>query len=139
MITRKGKEFTARELVEIGRVLAQMSRLRAILFQTLNGRVSVRLMDKLMHPWGRAHRFYDELRSKLEDDWFAAMGNPRHPDPRNPFYSENFHDTAERYHGEPINRSNVARIRADLTRTVEEQIEEEARQAAEAEEPPPVH
>lgn len=129
-ITRSGKEFTARELVEIGRLLAQMERLRAVLLWTLSGRVLVKWLDPML-TFGKAHDFYSKLRSNLEDEWFAAT-SADHPDPANPFYSEIFQREAHTFEGRLIDLTTVADVRARLTRTVEEQTIQDARDATEA-------
>lgn len=79
-VTRQGKGFTVAELRELAELLAAMQKLRWQLLKKLDRRAKAPWIDPLCSA-GNAMRYFDKLRSALDNDWFRAC-----PDERSPFY-----------------------------------------------------
>jgi hypothetical protein len=82
-VGRNGKGFTLEELKALAETLKELEMARRKLMNQLNGRVKVEWLDPLS-TGGKAHRWYDKLRSALDDDWCEQMEGDHST--KSPFY-----------------------------------------------------
>jgi hypothetical protein len=78
-VARDGKRFSRTELEELCTILLDLACGSRRLLAALNGRVLVEWLDPLGSS-GRAIRYYEKLRSALDEEWSRTMQDS-HPSP----------------------------------------------------------